>query len=707
MPQMTLSRARPNLEDFITQEQAIFQSLPISTPWTSPVWGVGSWLPQRDNQHALTFETHRQALEKTGYPTPPKGPLPCTFQDFSKALIVYLQRTRSLKFSMVAAYNIAVRRLYNPLFERGVSDPTRLTRGDFDRVLEFLRESGYKNLYDTTSHLQVIADTIDNLQLTEIAIHFEHDAKPEKRRHDYISLHDPDRAVKQRKSDDRLPSREAMEAYALCSNNPLSDGEEILLRVIDLLIATGQRGNEVAVIPYECWVERPIKGAMGDVVYDMHGSPLVECGIRYFAEKQFQSRVHWFAESDVQLAKRAVERLKALTTEQRQTAAWQELNPGRIWIHPPHSVISEAIVLDWLGFSKTQSANRNLYLFLMRNGIHPFDNEPDERRGRPIKRRYVAGEIERLLVPKLHGHAVLSENFGGELRIRLRTSETLAIAFDGQFRFGGREANVFRVVPRRVNLEDINRALGANPLYPSIFARRSFTESDGTPIRLTSHQPRHWRNTIYHLTGMSDVQQALALGRKRLDQNVYYQHTNIEEDTAAHQDFLAFNSHHERIDFLHMGIRDKRIQGALTDSYHALLSDKGTTTAEAFLTVHATALHVTPFGGCIHDFSQAPCPKHLQCWNGCSHLHLMGTPSERANLEKQAENLTTAITIMRDAGAGEAGSDVWLADQEDKLNNLKSVLARDTNAGVQRVFPNGNPMTVADTDKRHSSVSDD
>jgi hypothetical protein len=247
----------------ITQEQAIFQSLPISTPWASSVWGVGSWLPQRDNQHALTFETHLQALEKTGYPAPPKGPLPFTFQDFSKALIVYLQRTRSLKFSMAAAYNIAVRRLYNPLFERGVSDPTQLTRGDFDRVVGFLRESGYKNLYDAISHLQVIADTIDNLQLTEIAIHFEHDAKPEKRRHDYISLHDPDRAVRQRKSDDRLPSREAMEAHALCSNHPLSEGEEILLRVIDLLIATGQRGNEVAVIPYDCWVERPIKGTAG------------------------------------------------------------------------------------------------------------------------------------------------------------------------------------------------------------------------------------------------------------------------------------------------------------------------------------------------------------------------------------------------------------------------------------------------------------
>ncbi|WP_241669113.1 hypothetical protein [Pseudomonas sp. CFBP13528] len=698
MLQMTLSRASQRLGDFVTREQALFHSLPISTPWASSLWGVGGWLPQRGKQNTLTFETHRQALEKTGYPSPAKGPLPLVFQDFNKALIVYLQRTRSLKFSMVAAYNIAIRRIYNPLFERGVSDPTQLTRDDFDRVVVFLRQSGYKNLYDAVSHLQVVAETIDSLQLTEIAIHFEHDAKPEKRRHDYISLHDPDRTVKQRKSDEKLPSREAMEAYALCSNNPLSDSEEILLRVIDLLIATGQRGNEVAVIPLDCWVERPIKGTTGEVVVDANGKRLIECGIRYFAEKHFQSRIHWVAESDVPLARRAVKRLKLLTQEQREIAKWQEDHPGRLWDYSPKEEMSESEVFSWLGFSQNRDASRNLSAYFSRNGIHP---------SKARRRQYLAGDIESFLVPKLHGHAALTENVSGKLRVVLKTSETLAIAFDGQFRLGGREANVFRAIPRRVMLVDINRALGADPRFSSIFSRRSLFEADGTPIKLTSHQPRHWRNTIYHLTGMSNVQQALALGRKRLDQNVYYQHTSIEENTATHQEFLAFNSHRERIDFLHAGIRDKRIRGALTDSYHALLSDKGTITAEAFLTVHAAALHVTPFGGCIHDFSQAPCPKHLQCWNGCSHLHLMGTPSERTNLEKQAKNLTTAITIMRDAGAGEAGSDVWLADQEDKLNNLKSVLARDTNAGVQRVFPNGRPITVADSDKRHSSVSDD
>ncbi|HEJ4974807.1 TPA: hypothetical protein SL651_005541, partial [Pseudomonas aeruginosa] len=153
---MAQSRARQNLEAFVRQERAIFRTLPVETPWESAQWSVGKWLPQRLKQQTITFETHRQSLEQTGYPAPPKAPLPPDFQDFCKAIVVHLQRTRGLKFSMVTAYNIAVRRLYNPLFERRETDPARLTRGDFDRVVNFLRESGYKNFYNAISHLKVI-----------------------------------------------------------------------------------------------------------------------------------------------------------------------------------------------------------------------------------------------------------------------------------------------------------------------------------------------------------------------------------------------------------------------------------------------------------------------------------------------------------------------------------------------------------------------
>jgi len=202
------------------------------------------------------------------------------------------------------------------------------------------------------------------------------------------------------------------------------------------------------------------------------------------------------------------------------------------------------------------------------------------------------------------------------------------------------------------------------------------------------------------------VQQALALGRKRLDQNSAYQHTTIEEVTSKHQEFLAFSSFEERIDFLHKGIRSGAIKGPVTTAYHELLRNNDPIKADAFLNVHATAMHVTPFGACTHDFAQAPCPKHLQCWNACSNLHLTGSEREREMLALQVKSLSESIEIMRITGVGEAGADVWLADQESKLQNLKNVLAQDSIQSIQ-VFPDGQPKTVSQHTKRKSAVADD
>jgi hypothetical protein len=42
----------------------------------------------------------------------------------------------------------------------------------------------------------------------------------------------------------------------------------------------------------------------------------------------------------------------------------------------------------------------------------------------------------------------------------------------------------------------------------------TWTEADGSRISLRTHQSRHWRNTLYKLGGMTEIQQALAMGRK-------------------------------------------------------------------------------------------------------------------------------------------------------------------------------------------------
>lgn len=60
---------------------------------------------------------------------------------------------------------------------------------------------------------------------------------------------------------------------------------------------------------------------------------------------------------------------------------------------------------------------------------------------------------------------------------------------------------------------------------------------------------------------MSNVQQALALGRQKLDQNPTYQHTSLKERTSFHKQFLSFNTPAENVNFVQEGIREKSILG--------------------------------------------------------------------------------------------------------------------------------------------------
>lgn len=102
------------------------------------------------------------------------------------------------------------------------------------------------------------------------------------------------------------------------------------------------------------------------------------------------------------------------------------------------------------------------------------------------------------------------------------------------------------------------------------------------------HQSRHWRNTLYKLGGMTEIQQALAMGRKDVRQNSYYQHIALDSELAFHSAFVEFQSYHEKVKYLQAGIIDGKIHGALADTYHDLAS-RNPVEAVDFLETHAGA----------------------------------------------------------------------------------------------------------------------
>lgn len=698
-----------NLQKFISEEKQYFSSLNTEINWSDEKLVISSWF-----YYGNSFYVSQSIITKsvpTGFVAPPKQALPCPFSDFVKSLAVYLYRTKGIGFMAVRNYINECRRLYIFMYQRNETSPLQLTRWHFERTVEFMKEISYKNIYDSAANLQVIAEIMDKKQLTPCLLDFKHGLKSEHKYHRLTPLNEITDDQK-RKDEDKLPSYEAMQAYAVCTNNPINNHEEILLRTIDLIIAMGQRGNEVAILPFDCWIEKKKVDKYGNVVFDAHKKPIVKTGIRYYAEKQFQSRIHWLAQQDIPFAERAVNRLKELTKEIRETARWQEENPGRLWNITPTETITDDSLLQYLGFV---TAN-NLQLYLTkRNNIKPVFI--DKNKDRPfrlvggIERRYtrryhyLAGQIEHLLSNKLNDHIVLKENIDGKWHIILKTSDTLSIRPDGAYRFK-RGANTFNVLPGRTLLSEINGALGSIKGIESIFERRCLTEADGSKIKLTSHTSRHWRNTLYELAGMSDVQQKLAMGRQKINQNHVYQHTTLEERTKLHKEFLSFISPTDRVSFLHDGIRNKTILGDITQTYHSLKQRSGIDKVEFFLKTHSIAMHLTPFGGCTHDFSQAPCTKHLQCWNGCSHLHRTNTPGEKEHIEEQLELSKKALQKMEE-DSDEYGQSVWKEDLQKKIINLEKGIKIEVSDSPTPVFPDGIPVTLAVHERKTSSIKND
>jgi hypothetical protein len=688
------------LQAFIAQERDYFTALRVPVRWEASRWDVSSWLFHRGGDKYLTFYVRPNGIADQPLILPKKMPLPLEFADFCKAMAVFFQRTRGLGYAAVRVYVDDCRRLYNLAHVRKETSPTYLTAWHFEETLRQLDASDYSGIYDTATRLQAVASIIDRYRLTINPVQFIHDVEPTSRYLRYVSFTDPEREEKLRRDDAKLPSAASLEAYAVCTNNPRNGNEEVLLRTIDLLIAMGQRGNEVSCIPVNCWIEKQSKDESGRLVTDTAGTPIVDVGIRYYPLKHFETRIHWFADQDVPLARRAVERLLVLTADARAVARWQENHCGRLWAYSPEAKIHEDELLQLLCFSN----HRNLYLFLAeRNGVVPcLDERPSAQRGR----FYRAGDIEAFLAPKLNEHVVLKAPSDHGWKVILRTSETLSIRFDGAFRFV-RAKNEIKVLPQRVTLRELNVALGAIENQESIFDRRFLFEEDGKRIKLTTHQPRHWRNTLYALAGMSNAQQALAMGRKDLSQNIAYQHTTILERTENHDDYLAFNSVREKMTAIHDGIRNKKIIGDITRGYHYIKDKDGLQTAEQFLLTHAQAMHFTPFGACGHDFSQAPCPKHLQCWNECTHLHRTNAPSERTNIKDQIEKAERNLLQMREIGDGDFGAKVWITDLERKLENMRKALSLEPDEQPIQVFPLGHSVPAFEQRRQRSSVDEE
>jgi hypothetical protein len=241
-----------------------------------------------------------------------------------------------------------------------------------------------------------------------------------------------------------------------------------------------------------------------------------------------------------------------------------------------------------------------------------------------------------------------------------------------------------------VTVNQINSGFGSRAIhgFASIFTRLGFTERDGSPLKVTTHQFRHYLNTLAQSGGMSQLDIAKWSGRIDIRQNEAYDHMSA-------QDMLA-------------QIREAAGDETNTVGPLAKISHNVPVSREDFVRLRFPTAHTTDLGFCVHDFTMSPCSLHRDCIHCEDLVCIKGDESHLRRVRKMLEE-SRALLRMAQEGASEgyAGSNRWIEHQKSTVERLSILCALVENPEISRgaVLSLSPMQEKALVEKENTSVS--
>lgn len=395
-------------------------------------------------------------------------------------------------------------------------DPALLLPDHFHSAAMASRKNDARGTaYNIGKKLVEIAGWINHYNLAKVRIDF---ANPNERPNDHTLQMGPE-AESRRVS--KLPSDAAFDALPQIANLVTEDIDVLRIRTVELLASGGWRINELLSIAADCEVEEPAF-RQGKPVLDADGKPIVHYDIRYFAEKICVPRIKWIPTEMVSVARRAIADIRRITQPVRDGVMWMKQHHDRINVAglegDPNTIISLKELNSVLGLRARGSLNwcltwqvRRIHLGLRKHGVRSGDVVAAIRRQWPEVPEEGGLELEEYMF-------LTAQNATHAERATIPGS--VRFLTDGM----------------------ITHFLCGHAGVPSIFERFGFREPDGKPIRVTTHQFRHWLNTLAQEGGMSQMEIARWSGRKDVAQNDFYDHVPGAKLAAKARELIAAGS---------------------------------------------------------------------------------------------------------------------------------------------------------------------
>jgi Uncharacterized protein conserved in bacteria len=257
----------------------------------------------------------------------------------------------------------------------------------------------------------------------------------------------------------------------------------------------------------------------------------------------------------------------------------------------------------------------------------------------------------------------------------------------------------------RIDSGSLNNAISGKGSGDSLFERYGQTDEDRA-FRLTSHSLRHLQNTELFRLGVADTIITKKFNRRSVQQSHVYDHRSLAEDLA---DIALPPEAEERLGDKALQvfklISANKARGPVVDEFRRVQLEYGDEAAFDYLNAEADGLHVTPYGLCMNSFTSDPCPKHLECFNGCLHLARTNVISEQENLERMRDRFAKVIITLE--ALPEDRRNIGWANQltHARVRYENIVKALGTEPGMQ-VFPDGADLSVTAEQKAGTTIID-
>jgi hypothetical protein len=611
-----------NLVDFIELCRADIETL-TADAFESYSWDVSGVFTTPGSKHKqhMHFCSWETAKSKTT-----KGPMREPYASFAKAYTIY-EHSRGQANSFMARLT-AMRALNDALVSNGQTCITALTTSHLNQVCRLMQERlSTETAYTAGGYLERLNNFVVEHRLAPRSALWRQWLPGPSRARARVG-----KEFDQRRQE-KIPSPASFEALGSIFSVAVDTSDILVTSVCALLCGAPSRIAEVIRLPVDCEVPQKTPGGL-DVL-----------SLRWWPEKGAPPMLKPVVSSMRDVVAEALSRLRSITAEGRKLARWYSAHPGQLYLDEELEHLRGKELLDM------QEVDAILYGIEPHRPSRPFQfcNVNDvpligvERKGRRNYAKFA--DLEAAVLRMLPaGFPVADKDTG------LRYEDSLLVL--RKLELDGRKFP-YRCMFDAVEQADIAVRLGRRAAL-SIFAKHGFKEDDGGSTWLTTHQFRHYLNTLAQGAHLDQLDIARWSGRRSVSQNGAYDHT-------SGRDLL------------------ERVRNAITGEATgfgplARLHKVTLIPRDEFARLHIPTAHTTDYGHCVHDFTMLPCQLHQDCVNCNESVCIKGDQVRERNIRQGREEARLLLDKAEAAqNDSEAGADRWLVHQKltfERLDNL-------------------------------------